>query len=74
MSKNTPERHDVYCDKQYPMIKKIVCNVLEYKKQKTYIMFNGFSTAEYSKTRINKELQYLGKPNCKFIELFEVQK
>lgn len=28
MSKNTPERHDVYCDKQYPMIKKIVCNVL----------------------------------------------
>lgn len=43
-------------------------------KQKTYIMFNGFSTAEYSKTRINKELQYLGKSNCKFIELFEVQK
>lgn len=32
MSKNTPERHDVYCDKQYPMIKKIVCDVLEYKK------------------------------------------
>lgn len=33
MSKNTPERHDVYCDKQYPMIKKIVCNVLEYKNR-----------------------------------------
>lgn len=36
MSKNTPERHDVYCDKQYPMIKKIVCNVLEYKTEDLY--------------------------------------
>ena len=34
MSKNTPERHDIYCDKQYPMIKKIVCNVLEYKNRR----------------------------------------
>ena len=55
-------------------LRKLFAMFWNIKKQKTYIMFNGFSTAEYSKTRINKELQYLGKSNCKFIELFEVQK
>lgn len=73
MSKEKPEVGDVFYVKPYPNMKRIIVNILEYKNQLTYSVFNGEAVYEYPITKIKKELKYLGKSKVSIEELFDVK-
>lgn len=73
MSKDKPEVGDVFCEKHYPHLKRIMVHKIEYKNAITYVIFNGRQTYETSLSKIKKELTYLGKSKAKIGDLFEVQ-
>ena len=73
MSKDTPEVGDVFYIKPFPMQTVIITNITEYKGIITYTYFNGKTTWEISKTRIKKELCYLGKSKVNINDLFKTE-
>lgn len=73
MSKEKPEVGDVFYVKPYPNMRRIIVDIIEYKNQLGYSVFDGTRTYEYSTTRIKKELKYLGKSKVSIKELFDVK-
>ena len=73
MSKEKPEVGDVFYVKPYPNMKRIIVNILEYKNQVTYSVFNGEAVYEYPITKIKRELKYLGKSKVKIEDLFKTE-
>lgn len=69
----TPEVGDVFYVRPYPNMKRIIVNIIEYKNQVTYSVFNGQSIYEYSISRIKKELKYLGKSKVNISDLFKTE-
>ena len=73
MSKDTPEVGDVFYVKPFPLQKRIITHIIEYKNIITYVVFNGRQTYETSLSRIKKELKYLGKSKANIDDLFKTE-
>ena len=73
MSKDKPEVGDVFYQKPYSHLKVIITDIIEYKGIITYVYFNGRRSWETSKTRIKKELCYLGKSKANINDLFKTE-